>query len=97
MLGGGLMPMIAALLFAAGGDTPWLICGYLSVLAVLSIVAALAAKDPARERRGVELTDLHERGPAAGASPAAGTSRAAGVVEAPATRTAESTHERIDA
>ena len=59
VLGGGLMPLIAALLFAAGGDTPWLIAGYLSVLAVLSVVAALAAKDPARDRRGTELTDLH--------------------------------------
>ena len=59
VLGGGLMPMIAALLFAAGGDTPWLIAGYLSVLAVLSVVAALAAKDPARDQRGTELTDLH--------------------------------------
>ena len=51
--------IFAALLFAAGGDTPWLIAGYLSVLAVLSVVAALAAKDPARDRRGTELTDLH--------------------------------------
>ena len=59
VLGGGLMPMIAALLFAAGGDTPWLITGYLTVLAVLSVVAGLAAKDPARDRHGVELTDLH--------------------------------------
>ena len=44
VLGGGLMPLIAALLFAAGGDTPWLIAGYLSVLSVLSVAAALAAK-----------------------------------------------------
>ncbi|WP_306233220.1 NtaA/DmoA family FMN-dependent monooxygenase [Agrococcus beijingensis] len=33
VLGGGLMPMIAALLLAAGGGTPWLIAGCLSVLA----------------------------------------------------------------
>lgn len=59
VLGGGLMPMIAALLFAAGGDSPWLITGYLTVLAALSVIAGLAAKDPARDRRGVELTDLH--------------------------------------
>lgn len=59
VLGGGLMPMIAALLFAAGGEAPWLITGYLTVLAVLSVVAGLAAKDPARDRHGVELTDLH--------------------------------------
>jgi MFS family permease len=68
VLGGGLMPLIAALLFAAGGDTPWLIAGYLSVLAVLSVVAGLAAKDPARDQRGTELTDLHgaARDPAPG-------------------------------
>ena len=69
VLGGGLMPLIAALLFAAGGDTPWLIACYLSVLAVLSVVAALAAKDPARDQRGTELTDLHD-GRTAGAASA---------------------------
>ncbi|MCH1881926.1 MFS transporter [Agrococcus sp. ARC_14] len=60
VLGGGLMPMIAALLFAAGGNSPWLIAGYLSVLAALSVVAALLAKDPARDRPGIELADLHD-------------------------------------
>ncbi|GEK80185.1 MFS transporter [Agrococcus baldri] len=64
VLGGGLMPLIAALLYAAGGRSPWLIAGYLSVLAALSVVAALLAKDPARDRRDVELAELHE-GPAA--------------------------------
>src|SRR5699024_12552128 len=32
VIGGGIMPMIAALLFVAGGSTPWLICAYLTVL-----------------------------------------------------------------
>ncbi|QUW18233.1 MFS transporter [Agrococcus sp. Marseille-Q4369] len=59
VLGGGLMPMIAALLFSAGGNEPWLIAGYLSVLAALSIVAALFAADPARDRPGTDLGDLH--------------------------------------
>ncbi|REE04369.1 MHS family MFS transporter [Citricoccus nitrophenolicus] len=59
VLGGGLMPMIAALLFAAGGEAPWLIAGYLTVLSVISVAAALAAKDPASQQRGTELTDLH--------------------------------------
>jgi metabolite-proton symporter len=59
VLGGGLMPMIAALLYSAGGNEPWLIAGYLSVLATLSIVAALFAADPARERPGTDLADLH--------------------------------------
>lgn len=70
VLGGGLMPLIAALLFAAGGDTPWLIAGYLSGLAVLSVIAGLAAKDPARHQHGTELTDLH--GPAQDLAPDAG-------------------------
>jgi MFS family permease len=47
VLGGGILPMLAALLYAAGGKTPWLIAGYITVLAVFSLVAALAAKDPA--------------------------------------------------
>ncbi|WP_413318051.1 hypothetical protein AA0Z99_13045 [Agrococcus sp. 1P02AA] len=62
VLGGGLMPMIAALLFSLGGNEPWLIAGYLSVLAALSIVAALFAADPARDRPGVDLGDLHDSG-----------------------------------
>lgn len=48
VIGGGIMPMVAALLFVAGGGTPWLICAYLTLLCVLSGIAALAAHDPAR-------------------------------------------------
>ncbi|UVI37381.1 MFS transporter [Brevibacterium spongiae] len=48
VIGGGIMPMIAALLYVAGGYSPWLICGYLTLLCVLSLIAAVAAKDPAR-------------------------------------------------
>lgn len=48
VIGGGIMPMIAALLYAAGGETPWLICGYLTLLCAVSLIAALAARDPAR-------------------------------------------------
>jgi MFS family permease len=50
VLSGGLTPFIAAALLGAGGNQPWLICAYLSVLALLSTVAAIAAKDPARDR-----------------------------------------------
>lgn len=46
VLSGGLTPLIAASLLLAGGDEPWLICIYLTVLCALSLVAALAAKDP---------------------------------------------------
>lgn len=48
VIGGGIMPMIATLLYAAGGGTPWLICGYLTLLCTISLIAALAARDPAR-------------------------------------------------
>jgi hypothetical protein len=51
VLSGGLTPLIAAALFTAGGDTPWLICAYLTLLAGLSLAAALAAKDPVRDYR----------------------------------------------
>ena len=46
VLSGGLTPVIAASLLVAGGNQPWLICIYITVLVVLSLVAALAAKDP---------------------------------------------------
>ena len=64
VIGGGIMPMVAALLFAAGGQTPWLICGYLTLLCVLSGIAALAAHDPARAeaRARATATDTAEAG-----------------------------------
>ncbi|MDQ1577236.1 MAG: hypothetical protein QOH55_2386 [Microbacteriaceae bacterium] len=58
VLSGGLTPFIAAGLLAAGGNQPWLICIYLGLLGVLTIVAALAAKDPARAyARDKTITD----------------------------------------
>ncbi|WP_051172314.1 MFS transporter [Microbacterium indicum] len=51
VIGGGIMPLVAALLYAAGGETPWLICGYLTFLCVLSGTATLLARDP----RGAEV------------------------------------------
>ncbi|HSU46477.1 MAG TPA: MFS transporter [Arthrobacter sp.] len=48
VISGGLTPFIAAALLPAGGNQPWLICAYLTLLAALSVVAGLAAKDPAR-------------------------------------------------
>ena len=63
VIGGGIMPMVAALLFVAGGSTPWLICAYLTLLCVLSGIAALAAHDPARAealaRRTAPAPDTH--------------------------------------
>lgn len=47
VLSGGLTPVIAASLLVAGGNEPWLICAYITLLAVLSLIAACAAKDPA--------------------------------------------------
>ena len=46
VIGGGIMPMVAALLFAAGGDTPWLICAYVTAISILSLTASLLAADP---------------------------------------------------
>lgn len=46
VIGGGIMPMVAALLFALGGDTPWLICAYVTVIAGISLTATLLASDP---------------------------------------------------
>lgn len=49
VLSGGLTPLIAASLLLAGDNQPWLICAYITLLAVLSLIAALAAKDPTGE------------------------------------------------
>ena len=49
VLSGGLTPFVAAALLEVGGNQPWLICAYLGLLGLLTAVAALAAKDPARE------------------------------------------------
>jgi len=51
VIGGGIMPMVAALLFELGGNTPWLICGYLTFIAAISLTATIIAKDP----RGAEI------------------------------------------
>ncbi|MEW1981086.1 MFS transporter [Citricoccus sp. NPDC079358] len=90
VLGGGLMPMIAALLFAAGGEAPWLIAGYLTVLSVISVAAALAAKDPASQQRGTELTDLHAV-PVVGGFEQAAESSAVADPDRPTERTSERT------
>ncbi len=47
VIGGGIMPLVAALLFQAGAGTPWLICGYLTLLCAISLVAAIAAPETA--------------------------------------------------
>lgn len=49
VLSGGLTPLIAASLLLAGDNQPWLICAYITLMAGLSLWAALAAKDPAGE------------------------------------------------
>lgn len=61
VLSGGLTPVIAASLLVVGGGAPWLICGYIVVLAALSLIAALAAKDPTDDRlRGRTPQDVFE-------------------------------------
>ncbi len=65
----GLTPLLAAVFVQVGGGSPWILCAYLGVYAVLSIVAAVFAVDPvAAARRGAAG--------AAGARGAAGGGRA---------------------
>ncbi|GAB3455773.1 MFS transporter [Kineococcus endophyticus] len=49
VLGGGLTPLVAASLLAAGGGSPWLVAGYLTFLAVLTTVAAACTRETAHE------------------------------------------------
>jgi hypothetical protein len=46
----GLTPLLAVWFVQLGDGSPWLLCLYLDVFAVLSVVAALAARDGAAER-----------------------------------------------
>ena len=44
----GLTPLLAVWFVSIGDGSPWLLCAYLNVFAVLSIIAALVAKDGSR-------------------------------------------------
>ena len=46
----GLTPLLAVWFVQIGDGSPWLLCLYLDAFAVLSIIAALAARDGAAER-----------------------------------------------
>lgn len=48
VLGGGVLPLIAASLFFAGGERPWLISGYFLLLSAVTITAALLAPETLR-------------------------------------------------
>jgi MFS family permease len=52
LISGGLTPFVAAALLALGDGKPWLICAYISALGALSLIAVLAAVDPARRAAG---------------------------------------------
>ncbi|MCV7029584.1 MHS family MFS transporter [Mycobacterium sherrisii] len=45
VLSGGFAPLIAAALLVVGGGRPWLIVGYFAVLAAITVIAALAARE----------------------------------------------------
>ncbi len=47
----GLTPLLAAVFVEVGGGSPWILCAYLGVYAVLSVVAAVFAVDPVRDAR----------------------------------------------
>src|SRR3954466_2055764 len=46
---GGFAPLIAAALLTVGGDEPWLVAAYMSLLAVITIVATAFARETYRE------------------------------------------------
>ncbi len=50
----GLTPLLAAVFVEVGGGSPWILCAYVGVYAVLSIVAAVAAVDPVAAARRAE-------------------------------------------
>ncbi|GEC98657.1 MFS transporter [Kocuria varians] len=58
ILSGGLTPMIAAWLVATGGGTPWLLCGYLAVLAAVSVLTGRMARDSVADGARVVPTRL---------------------------------------
>ncbi len=62
---GGFAPLIAAALLTAGGDEPWLVAAYMSVLAIITIVATAFARETYRddigEDVGIEPTRRFER------------------------------------
>jgi len=51
---GGFAPLIAAALLTAGGDKPWLVAGYMSVLALITIVATAFARETYHDRLDAE-------------------------------------------
>jgi MFS family permease len=63
---GGFAPLIAAALLTAGADEPWLVAGYMAVLAIITIVATAFARETYRDRIddvGIEPTRRFEREP----------------------------------
>ncbi|MDT0210701.1 MFS transporter [Curtobacterium sp. BRD11] len=60
----GLTPLLAAVFVEVGGGSPWILCAYLGVYAVLSVVAAVFAVDPVRDAR---RADARAAGAGAGA------------------------------
>ncbi len=65
----GLTPLLAAVFVEVGGGSPWILCAYLGVYAVLSVVAAVFAVDPVRDAR---RADARAAGAGAGAGDGAG-------------------------
>src|SRR5690625_7532521 len=54
VISGGLTPVIAVSLLALGGNRPWLICGYITVLCALSLWASVVACRSEERRVGKE-------------------------------------------
>lgn len=66
LLSGGLTPFVAAALLAVGNGSPWLICAYISALGLLSLIAVLAANDPAGRAAGRAAPGVGEQAGIAG-------------------------------
>jgi hypothetical protein len=62
----GLTPLLAAVFVELGGGSPWILCGYLGVYAVLSIAAAVFAVDPVAAARRAERAGASAAGRVSG-------------------------------
>lgn len=65
VISGGLTPVIAVSLLALGGNRPWLICGYITVLCALSLWASVVACDPVADAKPQSRAEPETREPVA--------------------------------
>jgi MFS family permease len=67
VFGGGFAPLIAVALLAAGGGDPYLVAGYMVVMAIITVVATYFARETYKSDIGdVRADDTAEAQPASG-------------------------------